>query len=136
MYGFHDETGSAFASKIAVNGSFIAHRRAGAKGRVPSSRACSICGHEEISGDAVRPRPCQEERERRSLGAAHQDRVLRIAVSMIGSVRMRSPVAAKIAFVTAGATIAVPASPMPPGASVLLTRWVSTTGASFIRIGR
>src|SRR5712691_10718486 len=34
----------------------------------------------------------------------------------IGSVRMRLPVAAKIALVTAGATAAVGASPMPPGA--------------------
>ena len=35
-------------------------------------------------------------------------------------------VAAKIAFVTAGATTAVGASPKPPGASELLTRCVST----------
>jgi len=44
----------------------------------------------------------------------------------IGRVRMRLAVAAKIAFVTAGATTAVGASPKPPGASELLTRCVST----------
>src|ERR1700686_462337 len=54
----------------------------------------------------------------------------------IGRVRMRLAVAAKIAFVTAGATTAVGASPKPPGASALLTRCVSTTGASSIRSGR
>jgi hypothetical protein len=53
----------------------------------------------------------------------------------IGRVRMRLAVAAKIAFVTAGATTAVGASPKP-GASELLTRCVSTTGASSIRSGR
>jgi IstB-like ATP binding protein len=51
----------------------------------------------------------------------------------IGRVRI---VAAKIAFVTAGATTAVGASPNPPGASELLTRCISTTGASSIRSGR
>src|SRR5260221_11565879 len=54
----------------------------------------------------------------------------------IGSVRMRVPVAAKIALVTAGATAAVGASPKPPGDSALFTRCVSMTGTSFIRIGR
>src|ERR1700676_2287891 len=54
----------------------------------------------------------------------------------IGRVRMRLAVAAKIAFVTAGATAAVGASPKPPGASELLTRYVSTTGVSSIRSGR
>jgi IstB-like ATP binding protein len=54
----------------------------------------------------------------------------------IGRVRMRLAVAAKIAFVTAGATTAVGASPNPPGASELLTRCISTTGASSIRSGR
>jgi hypothetical protein len=54
----------------------------------------------------------------------------------IGRVRMRLAVAAKIAFVTAGATTAVGASPKPPGASELLTRCVSTIGASSIRNGR
>ena len=54
----------------------------------------------------------------------------------IGRMRMRLAVAAKIAFVTAGATTAVGASPKPPGASELLTRCVSTTGASSIRSGR
>jgi len=54
----------------------------------------------------------------------------------IGRMRIRLDVAAKIAFVTAGATTAVGASPKPPGASELLTRCVSTTGASSIRSGR
>src|SRR6266436_1732522 len=54
----------------------------------------------------------------------------------IGSVRMRLPVAANIAFVTAGVTIAHGASPNPPGASALLTMYVSMRGASYIRIGR
>ena len=53
----------------------------------------------------------------------------------IGRERMRLPVAAKMALVTAGETIAVAASPKPPGASALLTIWVSTIGASLIRIG-
>ena len=43
----------------------------------------------------------------------HQD--VRSCRGSIGSVRMRLPVAAKIAFVTAGATAAVGASPRPPG---------------------
>src|SRR5207302_7168422 len=47
----------------------------------------------------------------------------------IGRVRMRLPVAAKIALVTAGATAAVGASPIPPGGSALFTRCVSITGA-------
>src|SRR5258706_7209906 len=38
---------------------------------------------------------------------------------------MRRPVAAKMAFVTAGATEAVAASPKPPGSAVLATIWVS-----------
>jgi hypothetical protein len=42
---------------------------------------------------------------------------------------MRLAVAAKIAFVTAGATAAVGASPKPPGGSEFLTRYVSTAGA-------
>ena len=52
----------------------------------------------------------------------------------IGSVRMRLPVAAKMALVTAGATAAVGASPKPPGGAVLLTKYVSMCGASLIRI--
>ena len=38
---------------------------------------------------------------------------------MIGRVRILLPVAAKIAFATAGPTAAVGASPMPPGDSAL-----------------
>ena len=45
-------------------------------------------------------------------------------------------VAAKMALVTAGASADVPASPMPPGASVLLTMWVSISGASLMRSTR
>jgi len=42
--------------------------------------------------------------------------------SFTGSLRIRRPVAAKMAFATAGITADVPGSPTPPGASVLLTR--------------
>ena len=52
----------------------------------------------------------------------------------IGSVRVRLPVAAKMALVTAGATAAVGASPKPPGDAALLTKYVSMCGASLIRI--
>src|SRR5215831_1578537 len=54
----------------------------------------------------------------------------------IGRMRRRLPVAAKIALVTAALTMAVGASPMPPGASAFLIRCVSTIGTSSIRIGR
>src|SRR5213594_3407119 len=53
--------------------------------------------------------------------------------SFTGSLRIRLPVAAKMALVTAGITAEVPGSPMPPGASLLLTRWTSIAGASLIR---
>jgi len=51
----------------------------------------------------------------------------------IGRLRMRLPVAAKIAFVTAGAIGGVPGSPTPPGASPLGTRCTSMTGISSSR---
>lgn len=54
----------------------------------------------------------------------------------IGKLRRRLPVAAKIAFVTAALTMAVGASPMPPGASAFLIKCVSTTGTSSMRIGK
>src|SRR5262245_23146867 len=54
----------------------------------------------------------------------------------IGSFRTRYPVEAKIALVTAALTMAVGASPTPPGASAFLIKCVSTTGTSSIRIGR
>ena len=54
----------------------------------------------------------------------------------IGRLRRRLPVAAKIALVTAALTMAVGASPTPPGASAFLIKCVSTTGTSSIRIGR
>jgi hypothetical protein len=40
-------------------------------------------------------------------------------LASIGSLRRRTPVAAKIALATAGASADVPGSPMPPGASLL-----------------
>jgi hypothetical protein len=54
----------------------------------------------------------------------------------IGGLRRRLPVAAKIALVTTALTMAVGASPMPPGASAFLIKCVSTSGTSLIRIGR
>ena len=51
----------------------------------------------------------------------------------IGKRRIRLPVAAKTALVTAEKMPGVDTSPTPPGFSVLGTMWVSTTGASFIR---
>ncbi len=54
-------------------------------------------------------------------------------VRSIGSVRMRLPVAAKIAFVTAGATLGTPGSPRPPAASPESRMCTSTTGISLIR---
>jgi hypothetical protein len=51
-----------------------------------------------------------------------------------GSVRSRLPVAAKIAFATAGAIGGVPGSPTPPGAAPLATISTSIRGASSIRI--
>ena len=51
----------------------------------------------------------------------------------IGSVRILSPVSAKIAFVTAGTIGGVPGSPTPPGASPFGTSRTSTSGASSIR---
>ena len=53
-----------------------------------------------------------------------------------GRLRRRLPVAAKIALFTAALTMAVGASPMPPGASAFLIKCVSTVGTSSIRIGR
>jgi len=44
------------------------------------------------------------------------------------------PVAAKIAFATAGAIPGVLASPIPPGAAWLRTMWTSTFGDSSMRI--
>jgi len=58
------------------------------------------------------------------------------AVLSIGSLRTRLPVAAKTALATAGTTHEVPASPIPPGGSVLATMCTSTVGASFMRSTR
>ncbi len=52
-----------------------------------------------------------------------------------GSERKRSPVAAKIAFDTAGATGGTPGSPIPVGASADGTICTSTAGMSDIRNG-
>jgi len=62
--------------------------------------------------------------------AAHMDFKLS---GLIGSLRSRTPVAAKTALSTAGAKADVPGSPMPPGFSLLLTTSTSTTGASWRR---
>ena len=51
----------------------------------------------------------------------------------IGSWRMRLPLAANTALPSAGATPAVPGSPIPPGASPLSIRCTSIKGASLIR---
>jgi hypothetical protein len=56
-------------------------------------------------------------------------------VLSISRVLMRSPVAGKITFATAGAR-GTRGSPMPPGASAVLTRRVSLTGTSSVRISR
>ena len=78
-------------------------------------------------------------------GAAHIATLLRIPNGvglnlyvglnwfLMGSLRMRLPVNAKIAFVIAGAMPTVPGSPMPPGASPFFTRCTSITGASLMR---
>ena len=74
--------------------------------------------------------------KRRSRCAAPDGRGLQVRLSIdvsIGSERMRLPVSAKIAFVTAGAIGGVPGSPMPPGFSALGTMWTSTFGISFMR---
>ena len=57
-------------------------------------------------------------------------------VSFTGSLRIRRPVAAKIALVTAGASAEVPGSPMPPGAASLCTKYTLMAGASLIRSKR
>src|SRR5208283_1557138 len=50
-----------------------------------------------------------------------------------GRVRKRTPHAAKIALPRAGAAIAVPTSPSPPGGCELSTQCTSICGASLIR---
>src|SRR4030081_685766 len=92
-----------------------------------------------LRGRFRRLRPCDAARECRDhyhrRPSMHVHQTVLNCCGSIGSVRIRLPVAAKIAFATAGPTAAVAASPMPPGASELLTRCVSTTGASLMRIG-
>jgi len=53
--------------------------------------------------------------------------------SRIGRRRMRCPVAANTALVTAGATGGIAGSPVPVGGSVLGTIWTSTVGISLMR---
>jgi hypothetical protein len=93
-----------------------------------------------LRGRFRRLRPCDAARERRDhyhrRPSMHVHQTVLNCCGSMGSVRIRLPVAAKIAFATAGPTAAVAASPMPPGASVLLIKCVSITGASSIRIGR
>src|ERR1700738_3296743 len=64
--------------------------------------------------------------------ASHEER----SWSLTGNLRIRTPVAAKIALVRAGAAPTVPTSPIPPGASLLLIRCTSTIGASSMRSTR
>ena len=54
----------------------------------------------------------------------------------IGSLRTRTPVAAKIALVTAGKRADVAGSPMPPGASSLSMIWTSIAGTSLMNMAR
>src|SRR5207248_1067490 len=49
-----------------------------------------------------------------------------------GTWRTRAPVAAKMALLSAGATVVVPGSPRPVGYSVDGTMWISTSGTSSI----
>ena len=58
------------------------------------------------------------------------------ASARIGRLRMRLPVAAKMALVTAGAMGGVPGSPMPPGASPLWMMRTSTCGVASKRSTR
>jgi hypothetical protein len=53
----------------------------------------------------------------------------------MGSFLILCPVAAKIAFVTAGMIAGVPNSPTPPGAAPLKITPVSTGGASLVGYG-
>src|SRR6266404_4292107 len=96
----------------------------------PSAEACAVAN--KVSSIAATPHFNIS-----IIGAFRRSQLENLSrLVSIGRVRMRLAVAAKIAFVTAGATTAVGASPKPPGASELLTRCVSTTGASSIRSGR
>jgi hypothetical protein len=56
-----------------------------------------------------------------------------MSAARIGSRRTRFPVAAKMAFANAGATLGTPGSPTPPIFSSLGTMKASTLGISFIR---
>ncbi|MCY1291118.1 hypothetical protein D9M70_402940 [compost metagenome] len=60
----------------------------------------------------------------------------RSSCGSIGSERSRLPVAAKMAFTTAGAMITVDTSPRPPGDSPLLIMCVSMGGTSLMRSSR
>jgi hypothetical protein len=92
------------------------------------SRLPDLCWHGAVSAVTAERNFPGEVRPLR--GGSQMD--LSWALS-IGSFRIRLPVAAKIALATAGITADVPGSPTPPGASVLLTRWTSIKGASWMR---
>ena len=65
-----------------------------------------------------------------------KDLMMRAGVPTARATHHTDARAAKMALATAGKTADVPGSPMPPGASVLLTRYTSITGASLIRSTR
>jgi hypothetical protein len=56
-----------------------------------------------------------------------------VRLALIGSLRIRCPVAAKMALQTAGAIQGTLISPTPPIGPVLGRMWVSTCGISFMR---
>src|SRR5579863_7402862 len=74
-------------------------------------------------------RPCPESAMTDLRASAFSTNWLRF----MGRARKRTPVAAKMALPRAGAAIEVPNSPMPPGASLLSTRYTSIVGTSFMR---
>ena len=82
------------------------------------------------------PRQRQRARQAANSAAGDQDPVSNVVgqvVRVSGKLRRREPVAAKIAFATAGAIGGVPGSPIPVGLSVFCTTNTSTIGISFIR---
>ncbi len=75
---------------------------------------------------AARVRQIQSNAKMRSMTALAHDH-FRLS-PIIGSVRIRFPVAAKMALHTAGAAAGSPGSPKPVGAAVDLTKCTSATG--------
>ena len=81
--------------------------------------------------EVLRRRRHDHTRSRRPLGRAPNQAGSR---RPRGSSRRRSPVAAKIALATAGATGGTPGSPTPAGGASLSTRWTwMLRGTSFMR---